>query len=264
MPAYLCHICQTFNPFPSPHCQNCTHAYCIICLPLLPESSPLPPYFGSSTLNSSSSETAEGNSDVSSLTLDIEDENEKLREKEKELSDEDIIMEFMLIHPAYRLTRPSSPINPQTEAPPPPPPPRPHSATVSQSSTIQSDNATPLPLPLSTARTTEPRKPLPAPLPAPYQDTNDAEPLPLSSYALFAPIPLPAGQASKLLPPPPNKPQHRKHNSIPDIITNEGEHLRRTMSAQGEKVSRLMRKGSCRLKEVVRASSVSRVRGKVV
>lgn len=251
MPAYLCHLCTTYNPFPSPLCQNCNHKYCIICLPIIPDPYPIQP----SSLDSSTGY----DSSISSFTLD--------EPADQEPKDEDIIREFLSIHPAHRLTRPPSPIE----------------LTGSEPEALSaSPEQLPADVVITTATPTEPStryhpgtNPLSTPPPLARKSSS---PLLLSSYSLFprtpvqatttttttrmitkSPIPFPHTTRPSIartitdtspLAPPPQKPHHKRHGSIPELIATEGDLLRRTMSVQGEKVSRLVRKGSMRLKEV--------------
>lgn len=51
MPPYLCHLCQSYNPSssPCPLCRQCQHEYCIRCLPVFPVLTPSSPIVGSFT-----------------------------------------------------------------------------------------------------------------------------------------------------------------------------------------------------------------------
>lgn len=251
MPAYLCHICTTYNPFPSPLCANCTHPYCIICLPIIPQ----PLSFQPSSLDSSTSY----NSSISSFTIE-----------EEELKDEDIIREFLSIHPAHRLTRPPSPIDVMESG-------KRVSSVVPTSEEGETEKvvitmATPCDSPTMYHQVQhQPPTPIPRLLPRKSSQT-----MPPTSNFLFVPKPLqprtPTAQLPKPAPhipdsntrptitrtktsplalaSPPKRSHHKRHSSIPDILVNEGDHLRRTMSAQGDKVSRLVRKGSMRLRGI--------------
>ena len=250
MPAYLCHICTTYNPFPSPLCANCTHPYCIICLPIIPQ----PHSFQPSSLDSSTSY----NSSISSFTLE-----------EEELKDEDIIREFLSIHPAHRLTRPPSPTDVSE--------PGKWVSSVVPTSEEEAENvvittATPCDSPSMHHQVQH----QPPPTVPPLLPRKSSQTLPPTSNFLFVPKPLqpptPTAQPPRPAPhtpdsnirpiitqtttsplalaPRPQRSHHKRHSSIPDIIVDEGDHLRRTMSAQGEKVSRLVRKGSMRLRGI--------------
>ncbi|KAL8831319.1 MAG: hypothetical protein Q9170_005344, partial [Blastenia crenularia] len=77
MPSYLCHLCTAYNPFPSPVCKTCTHTYCIACLPVIPNPSPLRTSFTYSEYD------GDGGSGYSSTS-------------------ESMLEEVRNIHPAYR------------------------------------------------------------------------------------------------------------------------------------------------------------------
>ncbi|KAL9614293.1 MAG: hypothetical protein Q9204_008842 [Flavoplaca sp. TL-2023a] len=250
MPAYLCHICTTYNPFPSPLCANCTHPYCIICLPIIPQ----PHSFQPSSLDSSTSY----NSSISSFTLE-----------EEELKDEDIIREFLSIHPAHRFTRPPSPIEvmkPKKGSLPELPTLEDIGKEVVVTTATQCDSPTlyhpvqhqpppPTPplLPRKSSQTLPPTSnflSVPKPLKPPTPTAQPPRPTPHTPDSNIRPTITRTTTSPLALAPPLQKSHHKRHSSIPDIIVNEGDHLRRTMSAQGEKVSRLVRKGSMRLRGI--------------
>ncbi|KAL8772486.1 MAG: hypothetical protein Q9209_002438 [Squamulea sp. 1 TL-2023] len=255
MPAYLCHLCTTYNPFPSPLCQNCTHPYCIICLPIIPSPQ--------SSVDSSTS----SDSSISSFTLEAEEE---------ELKDEDIIREFMSIHPAHRLTRPpsldevvelvglgSGVIGAEVvviDATPT------RESMHVEISDFEFPSTTPLPLDAKTSAPPPPQQSYHARLSASIPVSTNALLSPPSHTApLTRPIITrtmteePATEKAPLTSPW-YKSHHKRHSSIPEIIASEGDHLKRTMSVQGEKVRGLVRMGSMRLREVVKVGGMERGR----
>ncbi|CAO1604466.1 MAG: hypothetical protein LQ349_006874 [Xanthoria aureola] len=302
MPAYSCHLCGLYNTFPSPLCHYCAHEYCIRCLPLIPDPSPLQP----SPIDSSI--TCDYSSSISSLALDDEAEDE-----DEDLQAEDMIRQYLSIHPAHRpvtTTRPPSLLPEDEEEEPDPNPdaelPSPEEKLGEEIVVITT--ATPT-QPFISPTTPDATKPPTSPPPLTHKHSS---PFPLSSFSLFhrtshqtstttpttiTPTststttahhpttlsphytwPLTAVPVTRTtnptnsLAPPPQRPSHKRHGSLPEMIDRErenlknamsvqGEHLKEKMSAQGEhlkekmsvggeKMSRLVRKGNLlRLKE---------------
>ena len=277
MPAYSCHLCAFYNTFPSPLCQNCAHEYCIRCLPLIPDPSPLQP----SPIDSSI--TCDYSSSISSLALDDEAEDE-----DEDRQAEDMLRQYLSIHPAHRpvtTTRPPS-LLPEDEEEEPDS--NPDAETSSPEEELPEEivvitTATPTQSFISPT-TPDATKPPTSPPPLTHKHSS---PFPLSAFSLFhrhtpttptttahhpttlsphytwplTAVPLTTTKHTNSLAPPPQRPSHKRHGSLPEKIDRERESLKTAMSAQGEHLKEKMSVQGEYLKEKmsVRGEKVSRL-----
>ncbi|KAI4177386.1 MAG: hypothetical protein LQ343_000366 [Gyalolechia ehrenbergii] len=255
MPSYLCHVCSAYNAFPSPLCNNCTHKYCIACLPVIPNPSPLRTSF------TSDDDTEDSGSGFSSIRSSMIEEIRHIhpayrcttpveyREEEEEEEEEDIIGENKVSDLTTAFEQDSA------ERLAHPPESRAIDENQKEEPTLTIESPSPIPLFPPSTTTIEPIIPIPQPGPP-----TQPPPLLTSPQPLLLPDWPPWETAITTLSSNRLHP-HSRHRSVDEHRNKLERELRRTMSMQSEKVSRLMRKGSMRLKEAAaRASSVGRAR----
>lgn len=287
MPAYLCHLCRLYNTFPSPLCRYCAHEYCIRCLPLILDPSPLQP----SPIDSS---ITRDSSSISSLALDDEAEDLQAEDIIREY------LSIHPAHRPATTTRPVPPTSRLPDGEEEQPDPDPDAISPSPEKELPEEivvitTATPTQPFISPTRSDATKPPTTPPPPLTHKHSS---PFPLSSFSLFhrhtptitpttttpttatttatahqpvtlsphytwplTAVPVTRTKHTDSLAPPPQRPYHKRHGSLPEIIDRErehfknamsvqGEHLKEKMSVRGEKVSRLVRKGNLlRLRE---------------
>ncbi|KAL8749467.1 MAG: hypothetical protein Q9184_006800 [Pyrenodesmia sp. 2 TL-2023] len=245
MPPYLCHICSTHNPHPSPLCRHCTHPYCICCLPVF---ATVPSSFSTIPDSSPPSQTASPNRTP---------EDEQCEEWLASSSSGSGFAEGET-HPAHRrvmlLVGSEGMISVRAD----------DDSEAVYHEEVEKGSGRPAQgeeqklgppgqelTPLSTSPITIP--PLPPALTHPT--TSTTSPSPISTTRQTAPFSFPSWEIpSSTTHAHRHKHKHSRHKSTTTIDEHKAKlepESRRTMSAQSERVRRLMRKGSMRLREVV-------------